>query len=788
MTATTQAIRRAKGDTIKAMDSDRVGGYLVRFTNSADTDLWDEYFTKDSDFATEVGWQIEGKPILVEHGFDGTFKSMAVGVFDFSRIDDVGLYVEGKLKDREAYEEMLRELRANGKVAYSDEEIITKAMLAHVTVKALLEIGMRWSSGAVPQAVVVDRAGHIKVWPIFEGSMTVTPAEPDGTEVEVIRSAMKQLEDLLSIQASNDLPAPIEVATPEEAMSVSSDDDKDVETITNSDDKSQPTKEVTDMTIEEIKDMQAELSTAINTLIDGVTAEGEEPALDDEEVAEVQAELETEVEGLDADAQEALTAEELAEKAFVLIQKRISAKEVAQKAMADAAKAKVADWQKAQPPVNKLGGFQHSTQQRNISVSEDLRFANFSAGDMALAVKLAKSQFPELTRDGMTLGDIIPDEAFHKHMAMKISQRLEDKPFTGNDAVSMRAIMPFKSMKADELMATDITAQGDEWTSTFFVMDSWRAAEEANELLGLLRSRRMQFVTVPRGVDQVEFKTTDQGATMYTRNEPNSLDSTLRPEVTVNYSTPVTGKITKSLAEHVVAVVYSHRLDLQSLLNVAQEINWDVTQAMGEGTENALLNGDTETAASTNINLIDGTPAGGLQKPLYLAWNGLRLEALITESGQSRDGGALSTEDYLSTLALFPHRIQARKQQLLFIIDPSTMNATAPLVDIKTKDVAGELATLFTGTIPALFGVDIYTSSQLEKTDSAGKVTAAIDGTKGQIIAAYGPYCAYGRQQDIVIETARDIDSGATKFVANIYHVFMTRQANSVMESYNLTV
>lgn len=782
---TTLAIKRALGDAIKAMDSNRVGGYLVRFTNAADTDLYDEYFTADTDLATELGWKLEGKPILVEHGFDGTFKAMSVGVFDFSRIDDVGLYVEGKLKDREEYEEMLRELRANGKVAYSDEDISHKANIAVATVKALLDTGkVQWSSGALPQAVEVDRAGHIKTWPIIEGSMTVTPAEPDGTEVETIRSAMKQLEHLLSIQTSQDTQEPIEVANPKRPQRASSGDN--VERGDGKREKPKSEKAIKDMELQEIKDALDELRSAVNTIVEGVTADGEEPVLSETEVEEVQAELEETIEGLETDEQEEIDVEALAEKAFAIVQKRVAKKQKNQKAIDKAVNKQVLDWQKRQPPIDGLPAYDEQTQ-RNISVSEELRFMNYDAVTMALVVKMKLSAYDPMMRESLTLGDVIPDESFINHLKMKIAQEIETRPFTGRDASAMKAILPFKSMKADELMATDITAQGTEWLSTFYVMQSWRDAEEDNQLLNLLRARRMQSVTVPRGVNQVEFKTTDKGSTLYMRGEPNSLDATGRPEITVNPSSPVTGNITKTLEEHVVAVVVSHRLELQSLLQTAAEIQWDTAQALGEGLESAIINGDTRTAASTNINLIDDTPATGLQKPLYLAWNGLRYEPLVTVAAQRRDGGALSSDDYLNTLALFPHKIQARVRDLLFVIDPKTKNATRKLTDIKTKDVAGDENTLFTGQIPDLFDVEVYTSAQLALSNSAGKIPAA-GGTLGQIMAIYAPFTAYGRQQDIIVESQRDILSGATTFVSNIYHVFMTRQANSTMLSYNLTV
>jgi hypothetical protein len=386
---------------------------------------------------------------------------------------------------------------------------------------------------------------------------------------------------------------------------------------------------------------------------------------------------------------------------------------------------------------------------------------------------------------------VIRDDAFIKALGMKIGHHIQKAEFEPDALLAIKSAAPFwKSLKADELMATDIAAQGQEWVSIFYVMEAWREADNTWQLVDLLRQRGMQYKTVPRGVNQVEFKTIDRGAEMYLRGEANNLDSTNRPESTVNYSTPVTGKINKTLKEHAIAVAYTHRLDLQSLLDVAAEVNWDIGQAYGEGRESAILNGDTETGASTNINLIDGTPATGLTTPKYIWADGLRKEPLVTVTAQSRSaGGSLTSDDYLSTHALFPEKIQARLQNHLFVIDTFTKNATRRLPDVKTKDVAGDENTLFTGQIPDLFDISIYVSSQLAKANTSGKISAtAGNNTTGTIMDVYAPYCAYGVQQDFGIETGRDIDSGATKFVANIYHVFMTRAANSAMLTYNVGV
>ena len=52
---------------------------------------------------------------------------------------------------------------------------------------------LNWSSGSLPHLVEVTSEGRIMQWPIVEGSLTPTPAEPRRTDVHTIKSAYGKL-------------------------------------------------------------------------------------------------------------------------------------------------------------------------------------------------------------------------------------------------------------------------------------------------------------------------------------------------------------------------------------------------------------------------------------------------------------------------------------------------------------------------------------------------------------------------------------------------------------------
>ncbi len=151
---------------VKHIDADagRVGGYLVVWGDAETLDLQGEYFSPQTDFALD--WY-ESRPVLYHHGLDGTLKAALVGEIDVLRADDTGIWAEAQLDLRQRYVQAVHRL-------------IEKGVLA-------------WSSGSLPHLVERGADGHIKRWPLVEGSLTPTPAEPRYTDVSTVQHTYKAL-------------------------------------------------------------------------------------------------------------------------------------------------------------------------------------------------------------------------------------------------------------------------------------------------------------------------------------------------------------------------------------------------------------------------------------------------------------------------------------------------------------------------------------------------------------------------------------------------------------------
>jgi HK97 family phage major capsid protein len=143
----------AFGNPVKALGEGKVGGYLVRFSTEADTDLTGEWFTAKTYFGARDG---DGADTLFHHGMP--VKSGLEGLADRllkplkTRKDEVGVWAETVLDMADEYERTIYQLVEAGKLG--------------------------WSSGAPGHMVRKLETGEITRWPIAEGSLTPTPAEP----------------------------------------------------------------------------------------------------------------------------------------------------------------------------------------------------------------------------------------------------------------------------------------------------------------------------------------------------------------------------------------------------------------------------------------------------------------------------------------------------------------------------------------------------------------------------------------------------------------------------------
>lgn len=141
------------GSAIKADDSGRVRGYLVRFGGQ---DLEGDFFTPQTDFGRPMksGDRVPMN-LYYHHGQDRTIGKSRIGT-GYMTMDDKGLWYEAQIEMADEYQKMIADLAKSGKLGYSS------GATGHM----------------VERKKSADGRYEITRWPIGEASLTPTPAEP----------------------------------------------------------------------------------------------------------------------------------------------------------------------------------------------------------------------------------------------------------------------------------------------------------------------------------------------------------------------------------------------------------------------------------------------------------------------------------------------------------------------------------------------------------------------------------------------------------------------------------
>jgi HK97 family phage major capsid protein len=159
---------------IKAMGDGHIGGYLIVWGSPSNRDLQGEYFTPQTDLRLEY---FDSYPVLYHHGLDETTGLKMIGRITSLKTDDIGLWVDAQLDLVDRY--------------------------ASEVYKMIQAKQFGWSSGSVDHLVKVEKTGEIKRWPLYEGSITPTPALPHKTTVRAFKAIVGEstLRGLLAANA-----------------------------------------------------------------------------------------------------------------------------------------------------------------------------------------------------------------------------------------------------------------------------------------------------------------------------------------------------------------------------------------------------------------------------------------------------------------------------------------------------------------------------------------------------------------------------------------------------------
>jgi hypothetical protein len=484
---------------------------------------------------------------------------------------------------------------------------------------------------------------------------------------------------------------------------------------------------------------------------------------------------------------EALKAErearEAAEQAEKAEQERINA----------AVKAARATWEEEAAKSNRLPSDKGAP---HVTRYNDSKFDDLTPGEHALMIQIAENAY----RSGRT--NTPASDLAIKSLALKLESGAEKGDRHNKAAMKTLHAGAGRAVKADELNRSTLASYGDEWIGVQYSSDLWEKIRANTWVLAELESKGGSD-NVPDGYesDVVPLESTDP--TWY--KVAQAADATSgRPDVTVTASKIKTGQKAVSLAKMGCRVMFTGELVEDSLIRWVPNAYRQIQVSGQEQFEHAIIDGDTDLTITTNINDIGGTPAG---TEVFALVDGFRKLALVTNTANSRDGGALDVTDFLETLKLMGgaglHGSDPTKTT--FVVDPWTYWKCMELEEVKTRDVFSQ-PTIENGVLSSIWGYPlkrsyfaqyagvllgtVSTATYQYKSNSAGKVDqdTQANNTKGMILAVNWSQWRLKWKRRMTIEVSRWPESDTNQIVAMVRWGLGYRDTEASAITYNLTV
>lgn len=716
-------------------DAGRIGGYLVVWGSPAQRDLQGEYFTPETELGLD--WYTH-RPVLYHHTLDNTLKAALIGTIDTLKADEVGLWAEAQLDLRQRYVRAVHNL-------------VDKGVLA-------------WSSGSLPHVVEISSDGHIKRWPIIEGSLTPTPAEPRHTDVRSIKSAIQSALDLSASPEAEEHDAEEPTGTGE------------------GDGATQPTTATKVKTMNMLDMIMQVLNYILQAKPDWQLTDEERSAL----VQQVATQLQPETAGGMPTEETAMASLSGKAAGFVLtaLTNHFTAKARQAETINNATKAALLNNAPPQsraplftlegnPGSNGNGG--QPTPAPRIEMRT--KYADLSAEDMSYFILLKNSIRRKNNRPGWQ-----PDSPFMRELADKAGKAYEQgKIKFGDEAETAQAIKSINAFKANELGTSTQADYGDEWVPDLWSSQIWERARLDNVVLPLF-----QVVEMPSNPFEIPVESTDPTVYYVTETADEASLTLAASGNPIPDSKMKTGKVQLNAKKLALRVGFSTELEEDSIIPWTATLREQAQRALLDAIDNVLLNGDTATGANTNINLIDGTP-GANDK--YLAFNGLRKLPFVTNTGNRTDGlGAAVTLAQLRQARFLLDRAYSANPKNLVILTHAELYAKMlGLSEFITMDKAGDKATNLTGQIGIVDGAPVLVSAEFPLTDTAGKVPAA-GGTLGSALVVYRPgwYVGYRRKVTVSVDYLPYYDS--YQLTGTVRLAFVNRDNDVAAGLYNSLV
>ena len=349
------------------------------------------------------------------------------------------------------------------------------------------------------------------------------------------------------------------------------------------------------------------------------------------------------------------------------------------------------------------------------------------------------------------------------------------------------------AMKANELHHTTGTGAIDEWVGTAYSSTLWELIRYGSPILGMV-----PVLEVPQNAESYTLGTQTDSVTWYKTAEATAATNPGATTATVTSSKLASAQKVFTLGKLSAMGRYSQEVTEDAFIPFVAQLRSDMALTGSETLEHVVIDGDTATGATTNINDIGGTPAG---TEAFLIANGFRKSCIVTTTANSRDGGTITIEDFLETVKLMGlgGREGFDRTKVAFILPIPTHYKVLELAQVLTKDVYSQ-PTLENGVLTNIFGYNVYVSANMHrhnqdttyalKANSAGKIDldTASNNTTGSILAVRWDQWKLARKGQMRFAADYDIDSDSFKLAAHMRAGVGQRTTEASAISYNLTL
>lgn len=291
----------------------------------------------------------------------------------------------------------------------------------------------------------------------------------------------------------------------------------------------------------------------------------------------------------------------------------------------------------------------------------------------------------------------------------------------------------FKSVSsATRAMDTAETGFGQQLMGAQYVGDLWEAARPDSRVFSLIRSFEMNDSTayLPVEVDIPEMILMAESVNNNSSNYATSKTGSNRVQVNA-----------KKLGIH---QMWSGELDEDSIIPFAPFLRGQAAKSLAHYSDSLVLNGDTTTAATGNINNDDAAPAATKH---FLAFDGIRHVGLVDNTANSAST-LVGTEFGVADLMAQKGRLvdytylhdwghPTNPADLVFVGDPTTADKIAMFKDVLDSRKYNGGTDLLSGEVGRILGHPVISSIAVPLTEADGKpssVTPA-NNVKGSVVA-----------------------------------------------------